>query len=62
MDLAAGADIAAKWAATSYELHTAAANWSHDVDRRVKEELASLLLTEKDWEGGRAVHGVRSPR
>ena len=51
MDLKAGSDIAAKWAATSHELHTAAANWSDDVDRRVKEELASLLLTERDWGG-----------
>ena len=62
MDLKAGVDIARRWAATSYELRTAAANWSDDVDRRVKEELASLLLTERDWDGDAPFSAFEYPR
>ena len=56
-----GIDTAAKWAATSYELHTASAAWSDDVDRRVTEELASLLLTERDWNGDAPFTAFENP-
>jgi hypothetical protein len=61
MDLKAGADIAAKWAAISYELHTASAAWSDEVDRRVKEELASLFLTEDEWDGDAPFTAFENP-
>jgi hypothetical protein len=61
MDLKAGVEIAAKWAVTSYELHSASANWSDDVESRVNDELASLNLTEADWEGDAPFTAFENP-
>jgi len=51
MDLSIGTDIVKKWAALSYELGAACADWSLEVGRRVDEELATMHLTGRAWEG-----------
>ena len=62
MDLKTGVDIAASWAATSFELHVASAHWSDEVDRKVEAGLASMNLTEEDWHGDAPFTAFENPR
>ena len=62
MDLKAGVETASKWAATSYELHAAAANWSEELDRKVKREIAAMNLTAKDWDGDAPFTAFQNPQ
>jgi hypothetical protein len=61
-DLKAGVELAASWAATSYELHSASSEWNSEVSCRVDSELASMNLSAEDWEGDAPFTAFENPR